>query len=109
MIITPENEIIDNVSAEQQYVKVAEEKRKPGAYPIVYYTINDLFDIESVFERIKNLLEILEDYRINYSMDDISAREKADALLVSLVDLVRIAYQEIQDIEDKYELIAKND
>lgn len=107
IIITPESKVIDNNSAEQQYVNAAEEKRKEGAFPIVYYKINDLFDIESVFERIKCLIEILEEYYINYSMDDISAREKADALLVSLVDLVRIAYREIQDLEDKYELIAK--
>ena len=68
--------------------------------PLYFYRINDLFDIESVFERIKSLVEILADYYIEYP-DDLVMRERADCLLVSLVDIMNIVCQEVQALESK--------
>lgn len=69
--------------------------------PIVYYKIEDLFDIECVFERIKWLVEILADYYIEHPVEDRAAREKADGLLVSLVDIMNIVCKEVQDLVGK--------
>lgn len=101
MIVTPENEIIDNFSVEQQYFIATDKKRRVGVPPIVYYKIEDLFDIECVFERIKSLVEILADYYIEHPVEDRAAREKADGLLVSLVDIMNIVCKEVQDLVGK--------
>lgn len=69
--------------------------------PLYFYRINDLFDIESVFERIKSLVEILADYYIEHPVEDRAAREKADGLLVSLVDIMNIVCKEVQDLVGK--------
>ena len=106
MIIKSDDTIIDgNIVKEVEkshLLKNAEgisERTKSNSLPIQYYKIEDLFDIESVFERIKTLVEILADYYIGHSVEDLAAREKADGLLVSLVDIMKIVCQEVQDLE----------
>ena len=83
------------------YAKGLDRKAKVDSQSLRFYKINDLFDIESVFERIKSLVEILADYYIEYPVDDLVAREKADCLLVSLVDIMNIVCQEVQALESK--------
>ena len=53
-------------------------------------------------------MDILEDYYIDSPINDLKSREKADDLLVSLVDIMKIVCQEVNDLERKYELVARN-
>ncbi|WP_407386365.1 hypothetical protein [Ruminococcus sp.] len=108
MIIKSDDTIIDGNNVKDveksHLLKNAEgisERTKSNSLPICYYRIEDLFDIESVFERIKSLVEILADYYIHHPVGDLVAREKADDLLVSLVDIMNIVCQEVQDLERK--------
>ena len=90
------------------FAKGIKEKTKFDSLPICYYKIRDLFDIECVFGRIKSIVDILEDYYIDSPINDLKSREKADDLLVSLVDIMKIVCQEVNDLERKYELVVRN-
>lgn len=108
MIIKSDDTIIDGNNAKEvekshllKYAEGISEKTRSNSLPICYYKLDNLFDIECVFERIKSLVEILADYYIQHPIDDLAAREKADDLLVSLVDIMNIVCQEAQDLERK--------